>query len=99
MRVVYVGMRDTQVQQLTEEVERLRKENALLRQKLDLLARRIFGRKSEQLNENQLEFLLGQLDQPASSSASADAAIPEAEPKPRRPSSPRKPRTPAHQER
>lgn len=94
MRVVYVGMRDTQVQQLIEEVERLRKENALLRQKLDLLARRIFGRKSEQLNENQLEFLLGQLDQPASSSASADAAIPEAEPKPRRPSSPRKPRTP-----
>ena len=35
-----------------------RQENALLRQKLDALARRFFGKKSEQLNAGQLELLL-----------------------------------------
>jgi len=84
-------MTDEQAEKLIKEVERLRMENKLLRQKLDALARRLFGRKSEQLNKNQLEFLLGQLDQP---SASEDAAIPEAETKPRRTSKPRKPRLP-----
>ena len=35
-----------------------RRENTLLRQKLDALARRFFGKQSEQLNEAQLELLL-----------------------------------------
>lgn len=88
-------MNKEQVEHLIKEVERLRRENELLRQKLDLLARRIFGRKSEQLDSNQLEFLLGKLNEPESSlSASENAAIPEAEPKARRNSKPRKPRTP-----
>lgn len=94
-------MNKEQVEQLIKEVERLRKkvdqldrENELLRQKLDLLARRIFGRKSEQLDKNQLEFLLNQLGESSSGSASEDAAIPEADAKPRRSSQPRKPRTP-----
>lgn len=38
--------------------EALRRENAVLRQKLDALARRFFGKKSEQLNAAQLELLL-----------------------------------------
>ncbi|NJN05529.1 MAG: hypothetical protein HC814_02795 [Rhodobacteraceae bacterium] len=80
-------MREREVNELIEENERLRRENELLRQKLDLLARRIFGRKSEQLDSNQLEFLLGKLNEPESSlPASGDAAIPEADAKPRRPS-------------
>lgn len=87
-------MNEEQVEQLIKEVERLRKENELLRQKLDALARRLFGRKSEQLDKNQLEFLLGQLAQSDQPSASGEAAIPEAEPNRRRPSQPRKPRTP-----
>ena len=43
---------------LTEELEALRQENKLLREKIDLLARRIFGAKSEQLDESQLMLLL-----------------------------------------
>lgn len=50
---------------LTQEVESLRTqleavtlENKLLREKVDLLARRIFGRSSEQLDDNQLMLLL-----------------------------------------
>jgi transposase len=85
-------MEEHRIDQLIEENTRLRRENELLRQKLDALARRIFGRKSEQLDQNQLEFLLGQLDQPA---ASENAAIPEAEPTAvRRKPKPRRPRMP-----
>lgn len=84
-------MSESEAQQLIEENERLRRENQLLRQKLDALARRIFGRKSEQLDTNQLEFLLGQLERP---SASVEAVIPEADTTPRRQSKPRQPRCP-----
>ena len=45
-------------QRLTEEVATLRAENKLLREKIDLLVRRIFGAKSEQLDEAQLLLLL-----------------------------------------
>ena len=89
-------MRDPQVKELQQEVERLRRENELLRQKLDLLIRRVFGRKSEQLDAGQLELLLGDLDKPSPLSASVVAAPPEAEPTPRRKSSPRPPRCPEH---
>ena len=44
---------------LTEEVAALRAENKLLREKIDLLIRRIFGRSSEQLDDNQLMLLQG----------------------------------------
>ncbi len=43
---------------LTEEVAALRAENKLLREKVDLLIRRIFGRSSEQLDDGQLMLLL-----------------------------------------
>ena len=46
------------VKQLRSENDQLRTENNLLRQKLDALARRLFGKKSEQLNPAQLELLL-----------------------------------------
>lgn len=58
----------TQVRELREEVavlrealDHTRRENNLLRQKLDALARRFFGKKSEQLNAAQLELLLSGL--------------------------------------
>ena len=93
-------MSDPQVEQLIKtnehlqkEVDRLRLENQLLRQKLDALARRFFGKKSEELDSRQLEFLLG-LVQPPMPSASEDAAIPEAVSKPRRSNQPRAPRCP-----
>lgn len=44
-------------QELLQAVNELRRENALLRQKIDLLVRRVFGSSSEQLDKNQLELL------------------------------------------
>ena len=47
------AMSDAEESRLLEELSRLRQENEMLRQKLDALARRIFGVKSEQLDKNQ----------------------------------------------
>jgi transposase len=48
---------------LQQSLEAARLENTLLRQKLDALARRIFGKKTEQLNAAQLQLLLSGLSQ------------------------------------
>ncbi len=45
-------------ERLTKEVESLRQENKLLREKIDLLVRRIFGKSSEGLDERQLMLML-----------------------------------------
>jgi transposase len=45
--------------ELLERIATLEKENALLRQKIDLLVRRVFGASSEKLDAAQLELLLG----------------------------------------
>ncbi len=52
-----------QVAALQEALEQARRENTLLRQKLDALARRFFGKKSEQLSAAQLELLLSGLSE------------------------------------
>jgi len=46
------------VQEQERELTRLRQENALLRQKVDLLSRKIFGCSSEKLSPGQLQLLL-----------------------------------------
>ena len=46
------------LQQTQQALEIARRENTILRQKLDALARRFFGKQSEQLNAAQLELLL-----------------------------------------
>ena len=46
---------------LKEALEQSRQENKLLREKFDALLRRVFGRKSEQLDQAQLELLLSGL--------------------------------------
>jgi len=52
-----------QVQERDERLAVLEKENALLRQKIDLLVRKLFGAKSEQLDPAQLLLLLQGLDE------------------------------------
>jgi len=47
-----------QVASLQQALEASRRENTVLRQKLDVLARRFFGKKSEQLDAAQMELLL-----------------------------------------
>lgn len=57
------------------ELSRLRAENELLRQRLDLVLRKVFGAKSEALDPAQLELLLqdGDAAKKASAAAGADA--------------------------
>ena len=50
-----------EIASLKQALEQAHRENHLLRQKLDALARRFFGKKSEQLNAAQLELLLSGL--------------------------------------
>ncbi|MFD0893731.1 transposase [Luteolibacter ambystomatis] len=47
-------------QQLLERISALEQENALPRQKLDLVLRKLFGKSSEALDPAQLELLLGE---------------------------------------
>ena len=47
-----------QLQQCQQALLESRRENALLRQKIDLLVKRVFGSSSEQLNPGQLELLI-----------------------------------------
>jgi len=51
------------IAQLEAELKECKLENTLLRQKLDALARRCFGKKSEELDRAQLELLLSGLEQ------------------------------------
>lgn len=60
--------------ELTEQLATARQEISLLRQKIDLLVRRVFGSSSEALDRKQLELLL-QLPSPAT--VAAPAALPE----------------------
>lgn len=75
-----------QVAVLQQALEQSRRENTLLRQKLDALARRFFGKKSEQLDAAQLELLLSGLGE-------AGVELPQAKEPPAR-LGPRPPRTP-----
>ncbi len=89
---------------LTEEAAALRAENKLLREKIDLLVRRIFGRGSEAMDEGQLMLLLQGDDGPKKDPASsANPGVLEAEiekqaeaAKPKKPRKPREARVPEH---
>jgi transposase len=61
-------------QELLQTVDELRRENALLRQKIDLLVKRVFGSSSEQLNPAQLELLMAT---PESSAVAVTTVPPE----------------------
>ena len=81
--------------ELLERIDALAKENALLREKIDLLVKKLFGAKSEKLDPQQLLLLLQGLDAPGK------APEPVAAEAPRRstaPSPPRErgPRLPEH---
>jgi len=86
-----------QVAVLQEALEQSRRENTILRQKLDALARRFFGKKSEQLNAAQLELLLSGLTKDGVELT--DEEEPPARPAPPRPrTNTRRIRTPEHLE-
>ncbi len=86
-------------QQLGETQQALaaaQRENTLLRQKVDALARRCFGKQSEQLSSAQLELLLAGLTNP-SVALTPPAAVPARPAPPRRAAAgSRRIRTPDH---
>jgi transposase len=61
--------------ELAQQVELLRRENAFLRQKIDLLVKRVFGSSSEPLARNQLELLAA--PPPSAAPAAPVVAAPE----------------------
>ena len=70
--------------QLQEEVSRLSLENKLLRDKVDLLVRKVFGSSSEKLDPNQLELLEEEKRKKVDASACEKHSLVEAEvPEPR----------------
>ena len=75
-------------------MEALEKENALLRQKLDLLIRRLFGAQSEKLDPAQLLLLLQGFDEPGKAPEPVAAEAPRRSPDPSPPRE-RGPRVPA----
>ena len=54
-----------QLEQCQQALQASLRENALLRQKIDLLVKRVFGSSSEQLDRNQLELLLQLAESPS----------------------------------
>lgn len=87
-----------------EAMKQLTQENELLRQKVDLLTRRIFGAKSEKISPEQMELLLGwQEGEAVGKKPDAGGPAPAAEasevspaPRPRKPAKKRKPRSLEH---
>jgi transposase len=70
---------EQQLQQCQQALLESRRENALLRQKIDLLVKRVFGSSSEQLHPAQLELLMAL---PESSAVAAAPVPPEKKPAP-----------------
>jgi transposase len=102
-------MSDVSTDQLQKEVHRLqvelsavRAENELLRQKLDVMARRLFGKRSEELNKDQLQLLFQELLTPGpavgkgSGPEETKAHPPRPTSAPARPRKERTPRLPEH---
>jgi len=83
-----------EVTQLRELVARLQRENSLLRQKIDALARRLFGSSSEQLDPKQLELVLQMASTPTEPAPVATPAAPPLSEKTRQPKPMRAPRIP-----
>ena len=67
------------LRQRDQRIEELEKENALLRQKVDLLVRKVFGASSEKLDPSQLDLFLLQAEN-APGKPEASSALEEADP-------------------
>ena len=83
---------------LRQALEQSRIENTLLRQKLDALARRFFGKKSEQLDAAQLQLLLSGLMQAPLETAPSPVSVPVIRAPRRARPNPQRLRTPDHLE-
>lgn len=91
-------MSDPREKELLDSIERLKQENELLRQKLDLLIHRLHGPSSEKVAPSQLDFLMNDLDEQGKPKGGAPKKTEDAAAlKPKRTRrEPRKPRIPDH---
>lgn len=80
---------------LREQVSTLQKENSLLRQKIDVLCRRLFGSSSEKIDAAQLELVLQLINTDSASIQEPPVAL-EKTSEPARPRQERAPRIPAN---
>ena len=76
------------LKQRDQRIEELEKENALLRQKIDLLIRKVFGSSSEKLDPSQFDLFLLTTEN-TSGKSQASSALEEANPQPSRRHGPR----------
>ena len=90
-----VVQRDEELARHAQRLAELKSENELLREKLDALARRLFGTKSEKLDSAQLLLLLQGGDEPGKAPEPVAAEAPQRSKVPSPPRS-REPRIPAH---
>lgn len=81
---------------LRQEVSRLTQENEILRQKVDALAKKLFGKSSEQLNSDEMQLLLKGLEEDAPKKLESDGQEKQEDDtsasQPSRPKAKRKPR-------
>jgi transposase len=74
-----IERRDARIEKMGETIDALQAENALLRQKLDLLIRKVFGASSEKLDPSQLDLFLLQTEvtpgKPEASSLAEEADL------------------------
>src|SRR5580698_11503874 len=102
VRDARIKEQDAQIGKLSEDLRRAQMEIELLKQKLDMVLRRFFGKKSEQLDQNQLQLLLEKTFSPGpaegkESGPEATEALPPAPKKAApQPAPERKPRLPEH---
>ena len=80
-----------QLEECQEALRQSRRENELLRQKIDLLVRRVFGSSSERLDRAQLELLLQMSDSSATETPVVVQAVPRASSGSRKERTPRLP--------
>ena len=85
-----------QLTRVSGELEQLRGENKLLREKIDALLKRLFGAQSEKLDAAQLLLLLAGLDGPPKAEEPVAAEAPRRSTAPSSPPRERGPRIPEH---
>ena len=74
-----IELREARIEKMGAMIDALQAENALLRQKLDLLIRKVFGASSEKLDPSQLDLFLLQAEN-APGKSEASSALEEADP-------------------
>ena len=89
-------MSQTRIEQLEEANKRLQQENKLLKQKIDLLLQHTFGKSSEKVSPDQVDFLMNNLDELGKPAGDDSPKTEEIVAKPKKKRAPKRARLPEH---